>query len=279
MNLDCETLEQAVTSLAAILRVTRSELRRRIDGIKRTDFEIDTDTETDRLLPMLRAVAGQEVPDLDARKTCWFHATRVSNFTSFRQGIWPLPKNFDRIWESLYLLVTDCISPEGWEEFRRETEASNYGGHLPEVIRCWKGNLGPYAFLYAASALNPRDTLNHDYLGTSELVDFIAPCFQRQFKVSLLDRYRAATRPALIKFTTLGIKAADLGAAVNYVLHQSKGWSLCNVDPCFSADGREIAADQMVKAIPVTEDARRLGNHATYQMSPVREHITLQSGD
>lgn len=278
MNLDCETLEQAVTSLAAILRVTRSELRRRIYGIKRTDFEIDTDTETDRLLPMLRAVAGREVADLDDRKTCWFHATRVGDFATFRRGIWPLPKNYDRIWESLYLLVTDCVSAKGWEEFRRETEASHYGGHSPDVIRCWKAGLGPYAFLYAASALNPKDTGNHDYLGTSELVDFIAPCFLAQFKVSLLDRYRAATRPALIKFATPGIKAADLGAAVDCVLHQSKGWSLCNVDPCFSADGREIAANQMLKAIPVTEAARRLGSHVTYQMSPAREHVSLQSG-
>lgn len=277
MNLDCETLEQAVTSLAAILRVTRSGLRRRIDGIERTDFEINTDTETDRLLPMLRAVAGREVADLDDRKTCWFHATRVGDFNTFRRGIWPLPKNFDRIWGSLYLLVTDCVSLKVWEEFRRETEASNYGGHSPDVIRCWKANLGPYAFLYAASALNPKDTLNHDYLGTSELVDFITPCFQKQFNVSLLDRYRAATRPALIKFTTSGIKAADLGAAVNFVLHQSKGWSLCNVDPCFSADGREIASNQMLKAIPVFEDARRFGSHATYSLSPTTAHISLQS--
>ena len=279
MNLDCETLEQAVTSLAAILRVTRSELRRRIDGIKRTDFEINTDTETDRLLPMLRAVAGREVADLDDRKTCWFHATRVGDFTTFRRGVWPLPKNFDRIWESLYLLVTDCVSLKGWEEFRRETEASNYGGHSPDVIRCWKANLGPYAFLFAASALNPKDTLNHDYLGTSELVDFIAPCFQKQFKVSLLERYRAAKRPALIKFTTPGIKAADLGASVNYVLHQMKGWSLCNVDPCFSAAGREIAANQMLKAIPVLENTRRFGSHATYSLSPTSAHISLQSGE
>jgi len=277
VKLDCETLELAETSLAAILRVPRLELRRRIDGIKQTDYEIITDTENDRLLPMLRAVAGREVADLVDGQTCWFHATRINDFTSFREGIWPLPKNFDRIWKSLYLLATDCATREGWERFRQETEESNFGGHLPDVIRCWMADLGPHAFLFAASALNPRDTGNHDFLGKSELVDFIAPCFERQFKVSLLDRHRAATQPVLIKFTTSGIKAVDLGAVVDCVLHQTKGWSLCNVGRCFSADGEAIAASQMLKAIPILEGVGRFGSHATYSLSPTSAHISLQS--
>jgi hypothetical protein len=277
MNLDCETLSQAETSLAAILRATRSELRHRINRIQQTDFKINTDTHNDRLLPMLRAVAGRKVTDMDEGRTCWFHATRASDLTSFRDGIWPLPQNFDRIWEWLHTLVPDCLTADGWEKFRRETEEGNYGGHMPDVIRCWKANLGPYAFLYGASALNPRDTSNYDYFGASELVDFIAPCFERKFKVSLLERYRAATRPALIKFTTSGIKAVDLGAAVDCVLHQSKGWSLCNVDPCFSADGQAINSSQMVKAIPVVAGATRFGKHTTYSLSPMSEHISLRS--
>ena len=278
MKLDCETFEQAVTSLAEILRITRLELHRRIGEIKQTDFEINTaDTETDRLLPMLQAVAGREVNDLADGQTCWFHATRVGDLNSFREGIWPLQKAFDRIWESLYLLATDCTTQEGWQKFRKETEESNFGGHLPDVIRCWKANLGPYAFLYAASALDPRATGNHDYLERSELVDFIAPCFERQFKVSLRERHHAATQSALIKFTTSGIKAADLGAAIDCVLHQMKGWSLCNVDPCFTAAGRGIAANQMLKAIPIIECASRFGNHVTYALSPASAHIHFQS--
>ena len=279
MNLDCETIEIAETSLAAILRVTRSELRRRIDAIRQTDFEIKTNTQNDRLLPMLQTVAGRVVADLDDGQTCWFHATRVSDFTSFREGIWPLPKNINRIWDTLYVLVSDCITPQGWKKFRYETEEGNYGGHSSDVIRCWMANLGPYAFLYAASALNPSDTGNHDFLGKSELVDFIATCFQREFKVSLLDRYHAATRPALIKFTTPGIKAVDLGATVDCILHQIKGWSLCNVGTCFSADGMEIAADQTLKAIPILEGLTRFGSHAVYALSPKSAHISLRSGE
>lgn len=77
MNLDCETRDIAEQSVAAILQLEQVQLRKRICAIKKTDFAINACIVTDRWLPMLNAVAGRKISNLDAGKTCWFHATRV----------------------------------------------------------------------------------------------------------------------------------------------------------------------------------------------------------
>ena len=138
-------------------------------------------------------------------------------------------------------------------------------------------NKGPCAFLFAESALSPRDTGNHDYLGTSELVEFIALCFERKYRVSFDARHRAGMQPTLIQFATPGIKAAHLGAGLDYVLHRLNGWPIMCLDPCFSGEGQPVTSDQVTKAIPVVECARRLGRHSVYSLSPSISHISLRS--
>lgn len=274
MNLDCETPELAEQSLAAILQIERAQLKTRICSIDRNDFETNTCTETDRRLPMLNAVAGRKVSDAATGKTCWFHATRTKGFSSFGKGIMPLPRNVDRIWDMLHMLVTDCTTPGGWEEFRRETVASNYG-HDEMVLKSWMSSEGPYAFLFSESALNPNVVGNNDYFSTSELIEWIAICFERKFRMSLRARHHAATRPAFIKFWTPGIKATHLSAAVDYLVHRHLGWSLRCVDPCFSAKGEQIAAEQVIKAIPVLERIHRSEKHPIYSLSPMTAHVPL----
>ncbi len=204
MNLDCETPDVAEQAIAEILQVEPAQLRERIRAIRKSDFAINTCIGTDRLLPMLHTVAGRKISNQDAGKTCWFHATRVKDFFSFRQGILPLPKNVNRIWEMLYLFVADCVTAEEWKQFRRETVADNYGGHSELVVNAWMSNEGPYAFLFPESTLTLSDFSCHDYFSSSELIEWIAICFKRRFRVSLHDRHHAATKPGLIKFWTPG---------------------------------------------------------------------------
>ena len=277
MNLDCETLESTELSLAAILGLEKAQLLFRLQEFTETDFEVSTDIVDDRWRPMLNAVAGGEIADTDDGHTCWFHATRAKDVASFRAGIRSLPRQLNETWAALYPLVSDCVTPEEWTVFRREVERDNYGGHSPDVIRAWMSNEGPYAFLFAESALNPRDTSNHDYLGTSELVEFISICFERTYRVSLDARHRAATQPTLIKFATAGIKAAHVGAALDYVFHRLNRWPITCLDPCFSGEGRPVAPGQMRKAIPVVESVQRLGRHSVYSLSPSSRHIALRS--
>lgn len=275
MNLDCETFETAGNSLAAILGLDRARITACLDEFSLDAFEVNTDIADDRWRPMLNAVAGRTVEDFNRGFTHWFHATRVRDLAAFHIGIRSLPRQLDETWASLYTFVSDVLSREQWNSFRDEAEQENYGGHSPEVIRAWMSNEGPCAFLLAESPLNPRGNGNHDYFATSELVEFIAIYFERKFGVSLHDRHHAATRPALVKFKTEGIKAAHLGAAFDYLLHRKHRHSLSCLSPCFSGDGHSVMSKQMVKAIPVNETLERFGRHTTYSLSPPDQHVSL----
>jgi len=276
MNLDCESYELAEQSLMEILRIGNRQLQSRLDQFKETDFEVNEDLARDRWLPMLHALAGQKIEDVHYGQTYWFHATRVKDVNSFREGIRSLPRQLNETWASLYPFVADCVSFKEWNEFRRETEKDNYG-FQEETLNAWMSNEGPYAFLFAESTLNPMEIGNHDYLATSELAESISICFEHKYRVSLQSRHRAATRPALVKFATPGIKSIHLGAAADYLLHRTKGWSLAHLSPCFSGEGRSVSPDQMVKAIPVLESVRRFGKYASYTLSPPSQHVSLQT--
>lgn len=277
MNLDCETHESVEQSLVEILRIDRSHLQNQITQLAEGNFEVNEDIVSDRWLPMLNAVAGRVIEDADCGQTHWFHATRVKDLNSFRGGIRSLPLQLNETWASLYSLVADCVSPEEWREFRRETERDNFGGHSPDVIKAWMSNEGPYAFLFAESSLSPGKIGNHDYLATSELLEFISICFERKYRVSLHDRHHAATQPTLVKFTTKGLKAFHLGAALDYLLHRANGWSLSCLSPCFSGEGRSVAPEQMVKAIPVLENTKRFGKYASYTLSSPSCHVPFRA--
>lgn len=277
MNLDCETFEAAAISLATILDLERARITACLEEFTLEDFGVNTDIVDDRWRPMLNAVADRHIEDFNEGFTHWFHATRVKDLAAFRAGIRSLPRQLDATWASLYTFVSDILTPEQWSSFRNEAERENFGGHSPEVIRAWMSNEGPYAFLLAESPLNPGRNGNHDYFATSELVEFIALYFERTFGVSLHARHQTATHPALVKFKTEGIKAAHLGAAFDYLLHRKNGWSLSCLSPCFSGEGRGIAPDQMVKAIPVIETAGSRARHSTYSLSPSGQHIFLQT--
>lgn len=195
---------------------------------------------------MVNAVANRQLDDFDSGHTYWFHATRVKDFGSFRNGIYPLTRQLDETWAALYPFVTDCISPQEWSGFRREVENDHYG-HSQIVNEAWMSNEGPYAFLVAESTLNPGDTGNHDYLKASERVEDIAGCFKRKYRVNLQDRHHAATQPVLIKFATPGIKAFHVEAVLNCLFRRMDKLSLTCVSPCFSGEGIQIAPGQILK--------------------------------
>lgn len=275
MYLDCETSELAERSLACILQINKNQLYNRLHALRHDDFPVNTCIVSDRWKPMVNAIAGQQMLDIEIGNTSWFHASRVSKFASFRQGIRPLQFQYDKTWDWLYTLVADKITLKEWSVFRRQTVKDNYGGHSKEVISSWMSAKGPYAFLIAESPLKPRDTGNHDYLETSELVEFISICFERKFCISLKDIYKSATQPVLVKFKTSGIKVAYLGSALDYLLHRMNGWSLSSIDHVFSGGGQAITTDQMVKVIPILEMTRRLGETVCYHLSPENDHVSL----
>jgi hypothetical protein len=230
---------------------------------------------------MLNEVANQDVEDIKDGYTCWFHATRVNDLEVFRTGIRPHSRqHLNDIWTTLGTVAKGLnISEPQWCDFRHKVEKDNYG-QMPDVFRSWMSDQsqGPCAFLFAESALNPGETGNY-YLECSEIVDFILGTIghiDRKIADSLRSRHHSGTKPALVKFQTPGIKAAHLGAAIDYLVHRNEGWRLKYLDPCFSAMGATIAPERIVCIIPVVESNSAPGTGYHYSIVPKSDRLLLK---
>jgi hypothetical protein len=272
VDLDCETPESTALSIARILGLSVREMESLLNEVSDGDYPVNIDMGLDHWLPMIGKLAGRELEDMESGCTFWFHATRINDFGSFRSGIHPLTRQVDEVWKWLHFLVADRISADEWRRFRRRTERDHYG-HSEMVHDAWMAATGPFGFLIAEASLSPGETGNHDYFNVSELVEDISSCFKHEFGFSLKDLHHAATKPALIKFKTKGIKAYRLGAAVDYLVHKKEHLTLCCLSPCFSGEGERVCPDQVIKVIPVEQTRRFFRGHPEYKLSEVNAHL------
>jgi hypothetical protein len=264
--LDCETLKSAEESLSYLFCISCEQLHKHIDELAGMQFEVNADITEDRWLPMLRYVTGHDFKDEKEGTTCWFHATRSHDANSFLAGIGCLRDRLEPTWAFLHTLVADTLSQRDWLRFRREAESGNFG-HTSIVVEAWMSNQGPYAFLFADTPLNTAGTCVHDYLGVSELVEFITTDFDRRHPVNLRDRHRAATKPMLVKFATPGIQAMHVGAALDYLIHRKARWPIDCLVPCFSGEGKAVPAEQIVKLIHIEESRDVYRKNPKYRFS------------
>lgn len=264
--LDCQSLHLIEESLSCLLAISRDQLRKHVDQLVRMQFDVSADIVDDRWLPMLRHVSGRNFEDEKEGITCWFHATRVNDPNSFSTGIGSLNDRLEPTWSFLHSLIADHFTETEWLQLRHEAENDHFG-HLPDVVRAWMSNHGPYAFLFADIPLNPGATCNHDYLGVPELVEFITEYVDRRCATNLRSRHLSRTKPLLVKFSTPGILAMHVGAALDYLVHQKANWPIDCLCPCFSGDGKAVRAEQIIKLIHVKESRSWDLKNPTYRLA------------
>jgi hypothetical protein len=282
VTLDCENFEHAEASLAECLRLPAHQIRRYICDPEKTNFAINESLVRDRWLPMLNAVANEDIVGIEDGYTCWFHATRVKNLEVFRTGIQPHScRHLNDMWTTLGTVAEGLnVSESQWRDIRHKVEKDNYG-YMPDVFKSWMSDQsqGPCAFLFAESALNPTETGHYDYLKCSEFVDFILESIRhtdRQIADSLRSLHHLETKPALVKFRTPRIEAAYLGAALDYLVYHNAGWPLNHLDPCFSASGDTITPEQIVCVIPVMESHSGPDTAYHYSLGPMSGRVLLK---
>lgn len=256
-KLDCETIDSTYESLEQILGTSRSRLESLFEGIDIESFYRNRphhpQPPEDLVFSEVRKLATLEG---EYDRTCWFHLTRILDTNTFEQGILPLGKCLDAIWNLLYSLARKQVSAEEWGEFRSDMGSHDHAG-LYEMKVSDATEWGPYAFLIKDHAFRSKEIGNHDYLGAPEIVEDICMCFTQKHGFDLLAAFTKKTKPCIVKFFD-GPRSDCVETAI-YHLYKAHRREKCSIqcNTCYDAEGVPVAPDRIMKVEFPTYRTRR----------------------
>jgi hypothetical protein len=163
---------------------------------------------------------GRDIDAVPIDGAFYFHGTCAVAPEGFRrEGILPLDHMTERIWATLYELVSNECAFIEWTDFRRtvETDASGHDGYLYRLKTGDRLHLGPYGLLVREIFFDPSATGSHDYLGCPEIVQDIGRCYRRASGIDLERRFCEASRAVIVKFRSTEVWEGRLCTALWYV--------------------------------------------------------------
>lgn len=175
------------------------------------------------------AKLGVNIDDVHFDGAYYFHGTRVLDPHAFlRDGIRPLGAMLDRLWDDLYGLCDEHVTPAQWQELRRDLEGSTptplheeQGARLYRLKFDKPGLHGPYASLVRDLVVTPISG-HHDYLKIPEIIEDIAGCLG----LGLQARFEAQAASCVVKFRHHEVNRHTVEAALLYVLTRIQGQPL-----------------------------------------------------
>jgi hypothetical protein len=246
--LDCETFDSALHSSAAILSLQPGDLRKTLLSFQFDSLPISqrrTYSYKDLLLMYVLGALDEPKPPPTPSVTHWFHATRVAPGTTFEQGILPLSRIVDGIWDFLGKLASEWTPVKEWDHFRRNMRgegALQYGLKVGSMI-----GQGPFGFLVRPIIFCPEEMGNHDYLGIPEIVEDICNSYEEMFQRPLREAYMNATRGCIVKFRAEDSRPDTVGAALMYLHCEVQGkdpWDQCNT--CYDGEGSTVSREAIL---------------------------------
>lgn len=252
MMLDCESNESALKSLAELYDV-------HVDTIKSVLGRIQADNAIAQysghdapfeqvVFSVFNRLIGKNAGVIS--QVAWFHITRADRYrNSFSSdGIMPLRDNLPAIWDYLYSLVRDEISPADWIAFKGSMESSS--SHWANLYRMKVGDKlhwGPFGFLVREISLVPEEVGNYDYFKMPEIVRDICAVFSETRPINLRARYQRATTPCIVKFCQNGGTPDLIVRTIYYTFCKifEMGLSI-DASTCFDGGGKRISPEQVL---------------------------------
>ncbi|WP_367899191.1 hypothetical protein AB3N61_18480 [Leptospira sp. WS58.C1] len=176
----------------------------------------------------------------------WFHGTRCNDQNLFEEGLLPLGRRINTIWDYLYSIVKSDVSEEEWNIFKNHmsgTYAKLYHSKISDP-KYW----GPYAMLIKDIFFVSESVGNHNYLQIPEIVEDIIFCFSNfRPNVDLKNRYKASTTPCIVKFIAPIDEIDYLNPLLNYLyteFHNAE--HTLDSNTCYDGKGRAIMSEAII---------------------------------
>ncbi len=246
-TLDCETRESALLSVSEILGVTCTDLTNFFMGFDLWDYvEKHGYGEEGPGNLLLKTLLMQTKCNWGFSHTAWFHMTRCLPTEEFKDGLKTYSDIIDHIWELLFKINPSDTTRSDWNKLRMSMESdmsSNYGIYH-DCRTSSDDQEGPYGIL--VPELRTEGVLKQDhYLKEApEIVSHI--CENNRI---LLEEFKRATTPCIVKFETTDNKIYLLSTALLYVyeaqLSEPQFGNFHNAD--YKGKGVPIHSDQIKK--------------------------------
>lgn len=248
-TLDCENITTLYNSLEEITGVKKTDFDTFLYSFDINDFYFKNPHFLYPQDVFLFVLKNKFRAKINHDNTCWFHATRAKQNQDFHQGLLPLNKTIDSIWNDLYILLQDKITENQWIIFRKSLE-NNYNNHHASLYR---GKIndschwGPYGFLAKDLICFDNNFSAWHYFGGSEIVIDICECTKEYFNINLEKLYQNSTSPCVVKFKHEVVDKTYLGFAIFYLYMIIKNESLSyDENVCFTPRGNVIEKDNIV---------------------------------
>ena len=245
ITLDCETHSSTMKSLANIYDINAHE----IEGFFKS-FDIDKHYEVNEPDCMgeqeLRNVFEErlQLQPKKLDKVCWFHLTRALSEENFNEGILPLSKSLEKVWDILFSVF---IGTEHYNNLKA-IESSGVDDFQYNHKVGVDSLAGPFAMLVKDVAFDSQSIGHHDYLRIPEIMEDICNGYQKRFGASIIETLGKALKPKIIKFiSSKKIGVSCIEAALYYAYRISNNQNLSsNTNTCFDGDNTAIPYNQIL---------------------------------
>lgn len=253
-KLDCENISTLYKSIENISGIKRKKLSSILEKFDLDKFYTENPTFSsgkDVFLHLLQKNAKY----INHNSTSWFHLTRARSENEFTNGLLPLHKSLNTIWEFLYELACPVINNTEWLRFREITETgeNESDGALMYRIKKNKNNnqYGPYGFLAMNISCFDKPLSELHYLKDgAEIIYHICDAFKEYKNYNLFNKYLAATKPCIVKFVWMEPVLKDVGSALCLLHGKLTNMQLSyDSNPCFSTRGRTVPKENIEKII------------------------------
>lgn len=248
--LDCETVESTYKSIEKIYAIDRSH----INNFLRIDLDDYYKANSELYISPNKLILSLFDQQIGAKgeyeRTYWFHLTRQPESTKYEEGILPLGKCIDSIWNYLYNLVMNEVSKSKWDNFRRDVETNNSGDWADMYHHKLKHPYlhGHYGVLVREIAFKPSEVHYNDYLKDPEIIRDICNCFKEKYNFNLMQKFKESTQSCIVKFFENSGERVHIGCALYYLYCKFQSRELSEF--CFSdfdGKGNPVPTKQIEK--------------------------------
>ena len=245
--LDCESQESTYLSLTKLFSCSKEDLIALLSAI---DIEaIYQDFGSSPGIPPDEYVYQKATNAFGVhfapKYICWFHLTRTTQDATFEQGILPLGKALNGIWETLFKIFESTKHHKNLVKLKASrVENYHYKLKTPDSIR-W----GPFAMLVKEAAFKANEIGNHDYLWLPEIIEDICNAYHDKYKFFIRDDVVNSLKPCIVKFKNHFRSDYGCIEAALYYLHACiRKEKLClDTNTCFDGKCEIIPFEDIMK--------------------------------